>query len=65
MSKSPKNSDQIKDDEISIPSQDNDEMINCKMCGKEVKKSKIIMHLTRSKQDCKKRYGLAFDHLNS
>ena len=32
-------------------------MINCKVCNKEVKRSKIIMHLKTSKKGCQEGYG--------
>ena len=44
---------------------DKDEMINCKSCGYEVIKTKIIMHLKRSKKGCKEKYGNEFDELKA
>ena len=40
------------------------EMINCKACGSEVMKTKIVMHLSRN-EDCKKEYGDEFNVLKA
>ena len=40
-------------------------MMSCKACGQEVLKSKIIMHLKRSKKGCKETYGREFDELKT
>ena len=37
-----------------------DEMTNCKVCGIEKKKTKLIMHITRNPK-CKTRYGKELD----
>ena len=42
--------------------QKNIEYTNCKVCKKEVKKTKIIMHITRNKL-CEKVYGDELDFL--
>ena len=53
-------------DDLSIPDgKENNEMISCKACGHKVIKTKIIMHLSRSKKGCKKIYGKEFDDLKS
>ena len=52
-------------DKVSMPNESNDNMKNCKVCGEEVMKNKIIMHLTRSKKGCKKKYGKEFEHLKA
>ena len=38
-------------------------MTNCKACGQEIMKTKIIMHLSRSKKGCKNIYGKEIDSL--
>lgn len=52
-------------DDHSQTTQNDDKMTTCKACGDEVIKTKIIMHLTRSKKGCKKIYGKEFDSLNA
>ena len=39
--------------------EDENEKVNCKICRREVKKTKIVMHLTRNK-DCGKGYNADF-----
>ena len=41
-------------------SSNENEKINCKACNKEVLKSKIIIHITRSIDNCKEVYGAEF-----
>ena len=45
--------------------QNGDQMTKCKACGDDVKETKIILHLTRSKKGCKETYGKEFDELKT
>ena len=46
-----------------IASDEESKLISCKVCGHEVKATKLIMHITRSTKGCKKGYGKEFDAL--
>ena len=42
-------------------SDEESKLISCKVCGHEVKSTKLIMHVKRSKKGCKEGYGKELD----